>query len=159
MKLSCLFGRHAALPSDVRNLGLRVSQCRDCGRDMIHRRGRWTTVPRGFRIVWRRLDEVMAEAVPLKLVRNLPVLSRRARHSRLGEIARRALDAIDVAGPGLGIIGWAIGDFCRGLRDSLLAPRAPQQLVLPLFPPRATIATRFGALAIKSFHLEPRSVL
>ena len=58
MTFSCLLGRHAALPGDVRNLGLRVSQCRCCGRDLIHRRGRWMEVPRGFRIVWRRLDEV-----------------------------------------------------------------------------------------------------
>ena len=158
MNLSCLFGRHEALPSDVRNLGLRVSQCRGCGRDMIRLRGRWTDVPDGFRIVWRRPGE-MAEAVPLKLVRNLPVLSRKARRHSLHELARRVLDTVDVAGSGLAVLGWTVADFCRTLRDSLQAPRRPQQLDLPLFPQRGTIAARFGALAAKSFQLEVRSML
>src|SRR5438270_13437967 len=100
MKLSCLLGRHSAATSDVRNLGRRVSQCRCCGRDMIHARGRWTTVPRGFRIVWRRLDEVLAEAVPLKLTRNLPVL-RDARANGLHELARRAADLAHRVGASL----------------------------------------------------------
>jgi hypothetical protein len=131
MNLSCLFGRHSALPSDVRNHGLRVSQCGGCGRDMIRMRGRWTTVPRGFRIVWRRLDEVGTDAVPLKLVRNLPVLSRRERRSSLRALARRALDTLDLAASGLGVLGWTIADACRDLRESLQAPRGPQQLDLP----------------------------
>jgi len=132
MNLSCRLGRHSALPSDVRNLGLRVSQCRCCGRDLIRARGRWTGVPRGFRIVWRRLDEVMAEAVPLRMVRNLPVLSRHAHRHGLAELARRAAEMADLVTSGLMLAGWAIADKCRAIRASLLEPLQPRQLVLPL---------------------------
>jgi hypothetical protein len=131
MTLSCLLGRHSALPSHVRNLGLRVSQCRCCGRDMIHARGRWTTVPRGFRIVWRRLDEVLAEAVPLRMVRNLPVLSRHAHRLSLAELARRTADTVEFVTSSVMVAGWMIADKCRALRLSLLAPLLPRQLVLP----------------------------
>jgi hypothetical protein len=131
MNLSCLLGRHAAAPSDVRNLGLRVSHCRCCGRDMIHARGRWTKVPRGFRIVWRRRDEVLAEAVPLKLTRNLPVLRDAQAHS-LHELGRRAAELVHLVGASLRVAGWAIADRCRALRASLLEPLQPRQLVLPL---------------------------
>ena len=134
MHFSCLFGRHQALPSAVRNLGLRVSQCRCCGRDMIHRRGRWTTVPRGFRIVWRRLDEVIAAAVPLKLARNLPAPVRRSENV-LHRLANRTADAILFAGAGLRILGWTIADRRRALRGALVEARAPRQLVLPLPAP------------------------
>jgi hypothetical protein len=132
MNLSCLLGRHSVIPSDVRNLGLRVSQCRCCGRDMIRSRGRWATVPRGFHIVWRRLDDVIAEAVPLRLVRNLPVLSRKAHRHAVLDLARRAADMVDLAGSALLVAGWTITDRCRALRASLLKPPQPRQLVLPL---------------------------
>ena len=131
MIFSCLLGRHSALPGDVRNLGLRFSQCGCCGRDLIHVRGRWTEAPRGFRIVWRRLDEVIAEAVPLRMVRNLPVLSRRARGPGLAELARRAADMAEFVTSSLMVAGWMIADKCRALRVSMLAPLLPRQLVLP----------------------------
>jgi len=131
MNVSCLLGRHSALPSDVRNLGLRVSQCRCCGRDMIHARGRWTTVPRGFRIVWRPLEEVLAQAVPLRLVRNLPVPSRRAHRHGLAELARRAVEIVDFVTSGLIVAGWMFADRCRAFGTSLLEPLQPRQLVLP----------------------------
>lgn len=131
MTLSCLLGRHSALPSEVRNLGLRFSQCRCCGRDMIHSRGRWTLVPRGFRIVWRRLDEVLADAVPLKLTRNLPVLSRQAHRHSLAELARSTADWVEFVAAGLMVTGWTIADKCRALRASLLEPLQARQFVLP----------------------------
>jgi hypothetical protein len=123
--------RHAARPSNVRNLGLRVSQCRRCGRDMIRARGRWTTVPYGFRIVWRRLDEVLADARPLRLVRNLPVL-RDGRDHRIQDLVRRASDLALLLGASLRVAGWAIADRWRALRAALIEPFQPRQLVLPL---------------------------
>jgi hypothetical protein len=99
---------------------------------MIHARGRWTGVPRGFRIVWRRLDEVIAEAVPLKLTRNLPVLSRNARRHAVLDLTQRAADMIELVGSGLKVTIWAIADRYRTLRASLLEPLQPQQLALPL---------------------------
>ena len=135
MNPSCLLGLHSALPSNVRNLGLRVSQCRCCARDMIHKRGRWTTVPTGFRIVWRRVDEVIAEAVPLRLVRNLPVLRRDAHPHGLAELSRRVGDLADLARSAVRVAGWSIADRYRGLRLSMIAliePFRPRQLVLQL---------------------------
>ena len=134
MILSCRLGRHSALPSDVRNLGLRVSQCRCCGRDLIHLRGRWQSVPRGFRIVWRRLDEVIAEAVPLKLVRNLPVARGRGGHG-VRDFARRAADFAHLVGASLTVASWAIADRYRALRAAWFVPLEPLQLVLPLAMP------------------------
>ena len=134
MNPSCLLGLHEAVPSNVRNLGLRVSQCRCCGRDMIHMRGRWSTVPSGFRIVWRRLDDVIAEAVPLRIVRNLPVVSRDGRRRGL-DLGRRATDLADLARSACRLVQWSIADRCRALRLSMMAlvePLRPRQLVLQL---------------------------
>jgi hypothetical protein len=132
MTLSCLIGRHSALPSNVRNLGLRISQCRCCGQDMIHARGRWTEVPRGFRIVWRRLDDVLAEAVPLRLVRNLPVLSRGTPRHGVRAVARRAMEMRDLIVAGIRVAGWAAAERYRLLRESATEALRPRQLVLPL---------------------------
>jgi hypothetical protein len=132
MTLSCMLGRHAAVPSNVRNLGLRFSQCHCCGRDMIHFRGSWTTVPKGFRIVWRRAEDIVAEAVPLKLIRNLPMLSAGTGRNDFHEALRRTAEMIDLVGAGLRIAGWAIGERYRALRQSLIEPFRPRQFVLPL---------------------------
>ena len=135
MNPSCLLGLHSAVPSNVRNLGLRVSQCACCGRDMIHKRGRWTNVPSGFRIVWRRVDEVIAEAVPLRLVRNLPVVCRDARPRGLLDLERRVEDLADLARSACHMVMWSIADRCRALRLSMIAlmePLRPRQLVLQL---------------------------
>jgi len=131
MNLSCLLGRHSPVPSDVRNLGLRFSQCRCCGSDMIHFRGSWTTAPRGFRIVWRRVDEIVADAVPRKLVRNLPVLRPGACRNSAQDLIRRAMEMIDLASAALRLAGWEIAERCR----ALLEPFQPRQLVLPLRSP------------------------
>jgi hypothetical protein len=98
---------------------------------MIHARGRWTTVPRGFRIVWRRLDEVLAEAVPLKLTRNLPV-RRDTRAHGLHELGRRAADLAHLVSASFRIAGWAIADRCRALYMTRFESLQPLQLVLPL---------------------------
>jgi hypothetical protein len=98
---------------------------------MIRARGRWTTVPYGFRIVWRRLDEVLADARPLRLVRNLPVL-RDGRDHRIQDLVRRASDLALLLGASLRVAGWAIADRWRALRAALIEPFQPRQLVLPL---------------------------
>jgi hypothetical protein len=132
MNLSCRLGRHSAVPSDVRNLGLRFSQCRCCGEDMVHFRGSGRTAPRGFRIVWRGVDEIVADAVPRKLIRNLPVLSPAACRSSVHHLIERAVEMVDLAGAGLRLAGWAFAERCRTLRESLLEPLRPRQFVLPL---------------------------
>lgn len=54
MTLACLMGRHARVTSEVRNQGLAFSRCRKCRRDLVHSGRGWRSVPRGFRVVWRR---------------------------------------------------------------------------------------------------------
>jgi hypothetical protein len=132
MNLSCLLGRHSAVPSDVRNLGLRFSQCRCCGSDMIHFRGSWKTAPKGFRIVWRRIDEIVAEAVPRRLIRNLPVLSHGAGRGNVHDLVERAEEMIQLVAAGLKLAGWAIAERCRTLSESLFEPLRTRPLVLPL---------------------------
>jgi hypothetical protein len=132
MNLSCLLGRHSPVTSDVRNLGLRFSQCRCCGSDMIHFRGSWKTAPKGFRIVWRRVDEIVADAVPRKLIRNLPVLRPGAYRNSAYDLVRRAEETIDLVGSALRVAVWGIAERYRTLRESLLEPLRPSQLVLPL---------------------------
>jgi len=132
MHISCLLGRHSVVPSNVRNLGLRFSQCSCCGADMIHFRGSWKTAPKGFRIVWRGIDEIVADAVPRKLIRNLPVLSSGTQRGNVHDLIQRTQEVMDLAGAGLRIAGWAIAQRCRALRESLLEPLQPRQFVLPL---------------------------
>ena len=132
MNLSCLLGRHSVVPSDVRNLGLRFSQCRCCGTDMVRFRGSWRTAPRGFRIVWRRVDEIVADAVPRKLIRNLPVPRPGAYRNSARDLTERTRDMIGLLGSALRVTGWGIAERCRIWRESLLEPLRPRQLVLPL---------------------------
>ena len=139
MKLSCFLRRHSAVPSDVRNLGLRFSQCRCCGRDMVHFRGSWKTAPKGFRIVWRRVDEIVADAVPRKLIRNLPVLSTGTGRTSVQDMVERVVEMVDLAGSGLRLAGWAIAERCRALAESLLEPLRPRQFVLPLRSPHIMV--------------------
>jgi hypothetical protein len=67
MGLSCLLGRHKAVPSDVWNHGYYFSRCSVCDCEMIGRGGEWNAVPRGYKVVWRpRTEEEMSwtPAVP-----------------------------------------------------------------------------------------------
>jgi hypothetical protein len=150
MNLSCLLGRHSAVPSHVRNLGLRFSQCRCCGSDMIHFRGSWKTAPKGFRIVWRRVDEIIAEAVPRKLIRNLPVLHAGACQNSVQDLIRRAFEMGDLVGSGLKVAGWAITERYRALRE-LVLPLHAFHAVTRLVPGQVEQGTSLVSLVYRAF--------
>ena len=54
MSLLCRFAGHRPVPSNIWNDGYYFSRCASCGCEMIGRSGRWQTVPKGYRVVWRR---------------------------------------------------------------------------------------------------------
>lgn len=63
----CRVGVHKPQPSQVWNAGFYFTQCARCDRDMIRTsEGRWRTVPRGTKVVWRPADEHReARVVPI----------------------------------------------------------------------------------------------
>jgi hypothetical protein len=48
------------------------------------------------------------------------------------DLVRRAVETIDLVGSALRLAGWGISERCRTLRESLLEPLRPSQLILPL---------------------------
>ncbi|HEY5711810.1 MAG TPA: hypothetical protein VIT38_07935 [Allosphingosinicella sp.] len=150
MKLACLLDGHQAAYADVRNQGLRFSQCRLCGCDLIRMGGGWKPAPKEFRVVWRPAGAPAPEPAPLRLVRNLPVPSRPAfwrRMDRMGHIMRRsaALAADDLRA--------ARGALAR-LGRVLRLPRRPRQLLLPMklparIPPGSLALRVIGSLLEK----------
>ncbi len=75
MSTQCTAGKHDAAPGAVRNQGFEFSRCRRCGRDLIRSNAKWTTVPTGFRVVWRRHAPTPRENAA-QLLLNLPAAGR-----------------------------------------------------------------------------------
>jgi hypothetical protein len=71
----CTAGKHDPAPGAVRNQGFEFSHCRRCGRDLIRSNAKWTTVPAGFRVVWRRHAPTPGES-SAQLLLNLPATGR-----------------------------------------------------------------------------------
>jgi hypothetical protein len=126
MKLACLFGRHQARASAVRNQGLYFSHCLHCGRDMVRTLGRWRPVPRGFRVVWR------SAGAPDPIAANLPVSSR-ARARPASEFGSRLTALAAMARAGISAMCWALGDRMDMLRRRVSLRRRP---ALPRLPAR-----------------------
>ena len=122
MKLACLFGRHRARASAVRNQGLYFSRCAHCERDMVRSLGRWRPVPKGFRVVWRS-----ASADPIAA--NLPVPGLAAKRAT-GETISRLLVLAAMVHAGLCAMVWALGDRLVSLRRRALLRRRPTLLRL-----------------------------
>ena len=61
MKLSCALGRHEAGSDAIWNQGYYFSRCEHCECDLVKASGRWGTVPKGYRIVWRRKTSPMPD--------------------------------------------------------------------------------------------------
>lgn len=63
-KLLCALEGHRAEPRGQWNRGYCFSRCARCGRDMIRLgSGQWQ-VPKGYRVVWKRKDEVLPNRRP-----------------------------------------------------------------------------------------------
>ncbi len=54
MGILCSVGRHRPDSGRVWNDGYWFSRCTGCERDLIGRCGEWRTIPRGYRVVWRK---------------------------------------------------------------------------------------------------------
>jgi hypothetical protein len=54
MSLACRLLAHAPIPSRLWNAGYYFTTCARCECDLIRRGGRWTRVPAGYRVVWRK---------------------------------------------------------------------------------------------------------
>lgn len=124
MKLACLFGRHRARASAVRNQGLYFSRCLHCERDMVRTLGCWRPVPKGFRVVWRSVG------APDPIAANLPVRSR-TRATAAGAFGSRLMALAAVARAGMRAMFWALGDKVDMLRRHASLRRRPAQLRLP----------------------------
>lgn len=75
MSNRCTAGKHDAALNAIRNQGFEFSRCRRCGRDLIRSNAKWTTVPAGFRVVWRRHAPTPGENAA-QLLLNLPAAGR-----------------------------------------------------------------------------------
>jgi hypothetical protein len=64
----CIFS-HSAPTSGTYNQGIYFGACARCGRDLIRSGERWTPVPQGMRVAWRRAGEQAGAAsyVPLRV--------------------------------------------------------------------------------------------
>jgi hypothetical protein len=126
MKLSCLIGRHSPQPSAVKNQGFTFSRCAGCERDLVRSMGRWQTVPKGFRVVWRSADT----APPV--VSNIAATSATAETEIGGEGAWTRLATFGaLASAGLRAFAWTLGDRIDRLSGRIRIHRRPALLRLP----------------------------
>jgi hypothetical protein len=56
MDLICRIAGHRAETRIVENEGRRFSRCVRCRVDLVESSGRWSTAPRGYRIVWKEAE-------------------------------------------------------------------------------------------------------
>jgi hypothetical protein len=62
VKLLCSIGGHSPSEQRIRNAGNHFARCTRCGFDLVENDGRWSTAPKGFRIIWK---SVPREAEPV----------------------------------------------------------------------------------------------
>lgn len=62
MSILCSIGGHSASEERIRNAGHHFARCTRCGNDLVEADGRWSTAPRGFRIIWKAVPR---EAEPV----------------------------------------------------------------------------------------------
>jgi len=134
MRLNCTAGKHVPAAAPVRNQGFEFGCCRGCGRDLVRSTGAWRTVPRGFRVVWRRQPPAeAASAAQLQL--NLAVSGRSlALRPRPARRRRRVAAAAEAVAIGARGVAWTLADRFRAWLKALLAPprTVPRMLSLPM---------------------------
>ena len=133
MHLSCVAGRHEAGPRRVRNQGLAFGRCWICGRDLVRSRGAWRTVPKGFRVVWRRPAGPRGEPSAAQLLFDLPAPGRDLALAPVPKRAKRRIAAaVELVTLGARCLAWALTDRVRAWARALAAPRLAPQPVLSL---------------------------
>ncbi|WP_420143093.1 hypothetical protein [Sphingobium sp.] len=91
----CMLGHHRADRAAIWNGGIGFSRCADCGLDMVRRPGaRWTRVPRGHAVVWRRVNERPAMGDVSPEPDHAAPRNRLSGHvRRIGQMASRTIQA------------------------------------------------------------------
>lgn len=139
MHFQCSFGRHEAAPGEVRNQGFGFSRCRGCGCDLVRSSREWRTVPKGFRVAWRRTASRQTELYAGQLLFDLPVKGRALTLVTIGK--RSTLSClIELLIAGLRYFAGAAARRLGAWQRALLMPRRA-----PL--PRLALAARAGAPA------------
>jgi len=119
----CTAGKHDAAPGPVRNQGFEFSRCRRCGRDLIRSNAKWTTVPAGFRVVWRRHAPTPQESAA-QMSLNLPATGRAlALHAGRGRRPSRLNAALEALLIALRYAAGAALERVRAWRHALDEPR------------------------------------
>jgi hypothetical protein len=62
MSILCSISGHSVSEQRIRNAGHHFGRCTRCNSDLVENDGRWSTAPRGFRIIWK---DVPREAEPI----------------------------------------------------------------------------------------------
>jgi hypothetical protein len=53
----CSISGHSASEQRIRNAGHHFARCTRCNADLVENEGRWSTAPRGFRVIWRAVPQ------------------------------------------------------------------------------------------------------
>jgi hypothetical protein len=131
MRLHCIAGLHDVAAGEVRNLGLEFSHCRCCGRDMVRSRRHWRTVPKGFRVVWKRVAPRRTEIDAAQLFFDLSPAERSRTIPRPGQ-RRRGSGLLDLVVAGLQYFAWSIVGRLQACRRTLAPPRTAGPPILRL---------------------------
>lgn len=143
-RFSCLAGRHQAESRRVRNQGLEFGRCRACDQDLVRSRRAWRTVPRGFRVVWRRGPGIGAVPSAAQLLFDLPASGRAlALRAAPKRAKRRIAVAVELVALGTRVLAWALADRVRAWARSLAAPRRRPQ-PMPRLPRLAQYTSNTG---------------
>ncbi len=135
MRPNCAAGKHEIGSRWARNQGLDFGCCRKCGRDLVRSRGSamWRTVPKGFRVVWRRGAEPWAEPSAAQLLLNLPASGRSlAVPASRPPRKSRAAAAVELVAMGARCLAWAVTDCVSAWARFFLTRRLAPQPVLSL---------------------------
>jgi len=148
MHFQCSLGRHEAAPGEVRNQGFGFSRCRGCGCDLVRSSREWRTVPKGFRVAWRRTASRRTELYAGQLLFDMPVKGRALTLVTSGK--RSALSRlIELLIAGLRYFaGAAVGRF-KAWQRALLMPRRAPSLRLALAARPGTARTG-GAASLRT---------
>lgn len=124
MRPNCAAGSHEAGPRWARNGGLDFGRCRKCRRALVRPRGRWRTVPKGLRVVWRPASTTEIQAGATRRLLN--------RSTRPGRRKSRLAVAAELAALGAHCLAWALADRLKAWVKGAFAPRPPAKPALGL---------------------------
>lgn len=144
MRIHCLVGRHTAASSEIWNQGFGFSTCECCGCDLVRSGREWRTVPKGFRVTWKRVAPRQTELCAAQLLFDMPVAGRGlmvAAGRRRGPLS----GLLDVLGVGVRHFSWAAARRFRAWQQAMRAPRPASQPLIALTVGISAGASRGGS--------------